>query len=37
MFKAACAYFNNLLPIAWNSSGIGMEEKRKDCRKGLSV
>lgn len=36
MFIAACTYFNNFLPIAWNSFGIGIGEKTKDCRKGLS-
>lgn len=36
MFTAVCAYFNNLLPIAWNSFGIGIEDKTKDCRKSLS-
>lgn len=36
VFIAACTYFNNFLPMAWNSFGIGIGEKTKDCRKGLS-
>lgn len=37
MFIAACAYFSNLSCIVWNSFGIGINEKRKDFRKGLNI
>lgn len=36
MFIAASAYFYDLLPIVWNSFGIGKAGKTNDCRKGLN-